>query len=209
MLIIIIFCFICIFLVCLFPRYTKQYKITMEYFEQPKDSFKKPKENLKQSEEHFEQRCKFQADSGLVCPFVHEDDEYIIKPYQDVPANIQKEVVEKLDKEFGDYSHKFINKTWNNSDVFYVLIVDDKLIGTVAVDRKNFYPVISQLFVVSNYRNKGYASKLLDFAENYIRSMKFSVAKLWCEPDLIKFYQKRGYEIEDTMKKQVIMIKNL
>jgi GNAT superfamily N-acetyltransferase len=98
-------------------------------------------------------------------------------------------------------SKHYITENWTGSDILYVMISnDDKFIGTVAVDRKNFYPYISHLFVDPALRKKGYGERLLDHGIDYARLFKFDAVKIWCEHTLVPYYASKGW-IQEKLSK--------
>jgi len=162
--------------------------------------------------EYYTDQCHFQADAGYVCPLTQETSTYKIIQYNQAFPEVQSVVIKHLKKEFGDfYSDRFVRKNWSSGDVFYVMVdkSETRFIGCVAVDRRNFYPYISELYVVPNERRNGYATKLLKFGEEYTKSLSFYVAKLWCDKELVGFYKKRGYTIEEIKDNTYMMRKTL
>ena len=147
-------------------------------------------------------QCHFQADAGLICPVSIKDETGEIKPYQDYNENIQKDVIKSLVIEWGDdYNHEFIMREWPSSDALYVMTnKSGEFVGCIAVDRKQWYPYISQLLIVPSQRKKGYAKKLLSVAEKYIKDMGFDTARLWCEEKLLDYYKKQGWQVDEFIE---------
>ena len=83
------------------------------------------------------------------------------------------------------------------------------LYGTIAIDKKNFYPFISNLYIVLEQRSKGLGNFLLKFANKYIKSLQFTQSRLWCENKLVPFYTNLGWEIESKKDELNIMIYDL
>lgn len=156
-----------------------------------------------------ENRCSYLADTGMVYALNIINDTYIIKPYQDMSSNIQKQVIEMLSTEWDFYTDRYIKINWNNADIFYIMTTPDqtKFIGSVAVDRKNFNPFISQLYVNPSERKKGYSYILLDIAEEYAKQFHFPTIKLWCNLDMISFYKKLGWTLIEKQDENYIMEK--
>ena len=157
--------------------------------------------------------CAYQWDSGLVCPMTESTPEYTIQPFSQCTEETQMEVGRHMDSEWG-YDRQYIQRTWSTSgDTYYVMTgPSGEFIGTVAVDRKNMYPFISQLYVQKKHRRKGHAQTLLRFAEKYGASMGFDSSRLWCEPYMRPYYEARGYTVENTAggKKDVlVMVKHV
>ena len=166
--------------------------------------------------ENFDAMCSFQADVGKICPIHIITAEYTIQVYQNHEQTIQEELLSYLQDEWNNedtnYTHQYIVTNWPDANAFYIMTNTNtgSLIGSIAVDRKNFLPFISNLYILPEYRKKGYASVLLQTAEDYIKSMGFTEAHLWCKESLITYYQKRGYEIENSKNEtKIVMVKYL
>ena len=152
-------------------------------------------------------KCTYQWDSGYVCPSSKETDTYKILPYSKHDDATKKDAIDHLSAFWTEwtYDHNFIEANWGKDDMFYIMVSKDavskdgRFLGTVAIDRKNFYPFISQMYVVPSERRKGLATELLRFGEDVTMSMGFDTAKLWCEKHLVPWYEKRGYQAEDTV----------
>ena len=160
-------------------------------------------------------QCSHSADVGFICPLKYED------PFQKVYVQdlsvcddtVRNELASDLLHEWGsinevksvEESSKFIEEQWCASDVMYVLISDNTFAGCVAVDRKNFLPCISHVYVVRDKRNKGFSKLLMQVAEEYIKSMGFDEARLWCEEKLANFYAKMGYLEEKKQEHQGVL----
>lgn len=110
----------------------------------------------------------------------------------------------------------YINKHWNSEggDALFVMTdqESEEFLGCVAVDRKNFFPFIGNLYVSKDKRNRGLAARLMDYAERFIcDGLKFDRARLWCDASLIDFYIKKGYIVEkdDDGTGVHVMVKSL
>lgn len=139
------------------------------------------------------------ADIGTVTPIELYAKDFCIIPYQSAKINTQKELADKLHSLNKDISREYILENWRGSDVMYVMISGNDFIGSVAVDRKNFEPFISHLYVDEIYRNKGYGKKLLEYGILYSREFKFNIVKLWCEQTMIPYYEKLGWKNEKQL----------
>jgi len=158
-------------------------------------------------------RISYQADVDFFCPQMLETNLYYIIPYDLTKGHIRKELINMLNSEWENYSDEFILSNWQNQDIFYVLVsnIEDsqgEFIGTIAIDRKMFYPFISQLYINKKYRSLGYAKILIDFANQYIKSMGFDESRLWCDEELIPFYKKLGWIIEKMSDNKYVMVKS-
>jgi predicted GNAT family N-acyltransferase len=170
---------------------------------------------------HESPLCRFTADSGKTCPIAgYGNNTWKILPFQDVDETIQTKTCDALCKEWNDtyvgqgieYSISNIKKEWSGgSDVLYVATdLLDNFIGCVAVDRKNFYPVISHLLVEHDKRHTGLGKELVKFAEQFVKhSLKFKEVRLWCFAALVPFYQKLGYSVYEEKSKNMLMVKRL
>lgn len=157
-------------------------------------------------------RCKFQADGGVVCPMCYECGEFVIKPYFLLSEELKTHVVSQLKCCWKDYTDAYIEQNWSFGDMLYVAVdkVTDSVIGTVAIDRKNFHPFISTVYVTPDRRNKGFARHLLAFAEVFIfYVIKYDEVRLWCDEDLLDFYFAFGYAVEDMQGTKSILFKKL
>lgn len=162
--------------------------------------------------------CKFKDDTGYVCPIHYKEKKNKIIPYQESTKEIQNKVCEYMIKEWAkeakinniDDAHHYIIHNWSAGDILYVLINESELLGFIAVDRKQFYPFISHLYVTLGNRKKRFGKLLIDFAIEYIKVLKFSEGKLWCKKELVPFYKNYGWKIIDNKNPNaIIMIKNL
>jgi len=169
--------------------------------------------------------CTSVFDIGTVCPrsatYEMYDDRSIrhyrrlnITPYQRCGADVRAAVARHLLAEWGEgnkvgteaESAAMIERRWGSgADVMYVAALDEdeqqqQLVGVVGVDRLQFLPVISHLYVVPEFRGKGHSARLLDIAEDYVRlDLRFREVYLWCEPRLTGMYAARGYVVAPEM----------
>lgn len=99
-----------------------------------------------------------------------------------------------------------------NGGMFYVLEIDDKIVGTIAVIKKDNTAELKRWYVDKDFQGKGYGSKLLDKAilfckENGIIQIEFETNKKFLKAHAL--YKKRGFKIvrEDNrsfyMKKKI------
>lgn len=133
------------------------------------------------------------ADIGTVTPIEVYSSKFCIIPYQSARIDAQKDIATKLRMLNPDISRDYILENWKGSDVMYVIISGNLCIGSVAVDRKNFEPFISHLYVDVDYRKKGYGKRLLEHGIEYARSFKFNTVKLWCEEAMVPYYLSHGW----------------
>jgi predicted GNAT family acetyltransferase len=152
------------------------------------------------------------ADIGTVYPIKVISDNFIIEPYQKTPKDIQITAINKLKELNPDISNEYILENWKGSNVMYLMYsIDNKFIGSVAVDRNNFEPFISHLYVSITYRKKGYGERLLSHGIEYAKSFKFNQVKLWCADELVPYYVKTGWykDVWNDNKNVWIMKKEL
>jgi GNAT superfamily N-acetyltransferase len=79
-------------------------------------------------------------------------------------------------------------------------------IGAVAVDRKNFEPFMSHLYVDEALRKRGYGERLVEHAIEYARAFKFNTLKLWCEVAMIPYYRNKGWVVEKELPERSMWI---
>ena len=97
----------------------------------------------------------------------------------------------------------------------YVLVLDDKIVGTIVISTlmdSEYVPVkwltpntnnvyIHRLSISPNFQGKGYAQQLMDFAENHAKENNYSSVRLDTFSQNArnqKFYETRGYQrLED------------
>ena len=141
------------------------------------------------------------ADLGTITALQVESSNYKILPFKKVHPDMQEIVATKLKSLNPKMTKHYILENWIGSEIMYVMISkDDKFIGTVAVDRKNFEPYISHLFVDTVFRKKGYGERLLEHGIEYSRLFKFEDVKLWCVDSLVPYYASKGWVQEKLSK---------
>lgn len=139
---------------------------------------------------------QFQGDCGLVGPITKPG----FKAYQLCNLETKTLLLDHLGKEWKELTDTFIRAKWSGgSNIFYILCDDGgSLIGCVSVDRNNFYPIISNLFVVPGKRGNGYGRLLLDYAKTFTVSLGFTQFRLWCKPQLLPWYEGMGWKQENN-----------
>jgi|APGre2960657423_1045063.scaffolds.fasta_scaffold00045_23 GNAT superfamily N-acetyltransferase len=155
----------------------------------------------------------YHSDIGTVYPLEVYSTSYFILPYKKTDLKIQKELPEKLRELHPGMSRDDILDRWKGSDIMYVMITsENQCIGSVAVDRKNFEPFISYLYVDPQFRKKGYGERLLQHGMDYAKEFKFKEVKLWCKEELIPYYMKYGWEkttgepVKDSLGNEVYVM---
>lgn len=90
----------------------------------------------------------------------------------------------------------------NNGEIVFVAIVDNIAIGFCCIRKYNSfcydvdYAEITELYVNDAYQHQGIGSKLLSFAEDYLKSQNIENIQLFTEGQNRKaqaFYEKNGY----------------
>lgn len=149
------------------------------------------------------------ADIGTIYPLRVDGPDYIIVPFQKARHDVQAILVEKLQVLNPDLTIAYILENWRGSDVFYVMVgpgTGGDFIGAVAVDRKNFEPFMSHLYVDEAFRRKGYGERLIEHAIEYARAFKFKTLSLWCEGALIPYYHKIGWIVDKELSERSMWI---
>jgi len=136
------------------------------------------------------------SDVGTVAPLEVYSEMYYILPYQKTDVKIQHQLPLILHELHPNMTRDDIVERWKGSDVMYVMIThSNEIIGSIAVDRKNFDPYLSYVYVNPIYRKQGYGERLLQHGEDYARSFQFKEVKLWCKKELITYYMRYGWEV--------------
>lgn len=172
-------------------------------------------EGFTQSHQVHNSNCHFHADSGYLCPIeVVTPDGYRVRPWDRVPVGLRNQTITALEAEWRDgYSVQRISSTWLSSDTFYVmsrehgLSSEAEFIGCVGLDRKQFYPFVSNLLVAPVHRHRGHAPVLLAVCEQHAADMGFTEIRLWCEPGLVDFYTKLGWKAEKEVDGRTVFVK--
>ena len=112
-------------------------------------------------------------------------------------------------------TYDFITKNFVAGDIFYILTQSNDFIGCVALDRKNFYPYLTHLYVRPDHRKQGYARLLVDFIRYICRMQRDADVRLNCSLELYDFYNKLGFVLEESSENdknesnRIIMKSNL
>jgi len=155
------------------------------------------------------ERGQYSADVGLFFPISFACAKFVIVPFFQMDKMLSRLVVGYLAEQWPEYSLEFIEKHWCYGDMLFVCIAPgNKIVGTVAVDRKRFFPFISTVYVVPGYRMKGWARLLVDFGEVYVKHTGFKESRLWCDEKLVGMYTKMGYSFEKVEDGHHILVKS-
>lgn len=101
----------------------------------------------------------------------------------------------------------------NQGGIFYVLEMDNKIVGTIAVKNKNDgIAEIKRLYIDKDHRGKGYGPKLFDKALKFCKDNNFTkiILDTWTRFETAKLlYLSRGFKITSTRGEQIFMEKKL
>jgi hypothetical protein len=167
--------------------------------------------------------CKWTMSGSMICsiPFTKVGNSKLVI-FQHLTDNQQNEVAEWLLKIFEEDLKiqeldtipkiiTFIKEHWQNGDSYYVFIgPNENVLGGIGIDLSNNEPFLSNMFIIPNMRKYGYSKILLRYAEIHSRRFQFNYIKLWCNPNLLNYYTKFGYEeiskIENSKKEPVLIL---
>jgi len=173
--------------------------------------------------------CQFQADIGYVCPIDASIDDAYITAVQTAPNEIRNAAADAILSEWGTSlgiknrteANIFIDRSWPTGDPLYVLYIPaardkesgklirgNEFIGCAGIDRVNFYPFISNLYVIPYHRRKGWGRKIITHALQHIKHIGFPEGRLICNANLRSWYEMNGWRVERSVGKQFVMIKN-
>lgn len=110
-----------------------------------------------------------------------------------------------------DTIYKFLNIYTKNDLPFGIALIDDfeNIIGFCVLKLKNlkkypeFYPWLSDVMILEQYRGKGYGKLLLSHAEKILRKLGYKTIYVWTDqvPD---FYRKLGFSYKQKMKEELV-----
>lgn len=89
------------------------------------------------------------------------------------------------------------NWSFTDWEAEFVAMVDDQIIGTVSIMKTDYYPLpeiypwISSVFVTEEYRGQRISEKLIDFANEYAKSIGFD--RTYIPSEHSGLYEKYGY----------------
>lgn len=94
-----------------------------------------------------------------------------------------------------DTIYKFTKLYTTDNIPFGIALIDNNTIVGFCVLKKenlkkypNFYPWISDVMIIKDYRNKGYGRKLVSYAEQVLKELGYRIGYLWTDqaPDFYK-----------------------
>lgn len=127
-----------------------------------------------------------------------------------------KKDTERVNELLKDFNYKIDKKSFNN-DFLKILIYEENFIQGVLVYQYLYDRIeIDYIIVDKDYRNRGIATKLLEFIENNYNNLKnITLEVRESNEEAIKFYLKNNFK-EITKRKNyykdedgILMIKNL
>lgn len=127
-----------------------------------------------------------------------------------------KKDTERVNELLKDFNYKIDKKSFNN-DFLKILIYEENSIQGVLVYQYLYDRIeIDYIIVDKDYRNRGIATKLLEFIENNYNNLKnITLEVRESNEEAIKFYLKNNFK-EITKRKNyykdedgILMIKNL
>jgi len=128
------------------------------------------------------------------------------KDYLSLMSNFRPVKTDMSKQDFID----IYNKIKINGKIF-VYKIDNKIIAaTSIVEEYKFINNngkvchIEDVFVDKNFRNKGIATKMIKYVENYCINNNFYKMILNCDKELISFYEKFGFSNAISMIKKLI-----
>ena len=127
-----------------------------------------------------------------------------------------KKDTERVNELLKDFNYKIDKKSFNN-DFLKILIYEENFIQGILVYQYLYDRIeIDYIIVDKDYRNRGIATKLLEFIENNYNNIKnITLEVRESNEEAIKFYLKNNFK-EITKRKNyykdedgILMIKNL
>lgn len=88
------------------------------------------------------------------------------------------------------------------SDLFFVALSGDRLIGTILAGFDGVRGWVHRVAVLENYRRQGIAAQLMARAEAGLKAIgcpKLNLQVRASNPDVVAFYQALGYDVEDRI----------
>ena len=149
------------------------------------------------------------TENGYIAPYYLKTYKFEILPFNRIEKSIRTDLINLLNETFKDtkYTEQFIRLNWQGLNIFYVMITtENKLVGCIAIDRRNMNPFISNLYILEEYRNKGYGKYLINYSNKYIKRLGYTYSRLWCDDNLKSYYENNGWIFENKINNKNIMI---
>ena len=115
---------------------------------------------------------------------------------------------EELGKKFEPSGrHSFYNDIDNEFEVFFCLVDQEKVIGTVALKKVDDYTVeLKAMYLDRNYRGKGLGRKLMDKAVDEARCLGYKcivLDSMSSYKDALRLYEKTGFKMTERYNDNV------
>lgn len=146
-------------------------------------------------------------DIGYIAPYYLKTDKFNIIAFNNVKKELRTKLINLLNNEFENiFSEQYIRYNWVGIEIFYVMISPDnnELIGCIALDNKNGFICLSNLYITEENRNKGYGKLLLEYIYMYIKRLGYNNVRLWCKDNLVSYY--KGWRKETKIDNNNILI---
>ena len=115
---------------------------------------------------------------------------------------------EELGKKFEPSGrHSFYNDIDNEFEVFFCLVDQEKVIGTVALKKVDDYTVeLKAMYLNRNYRGKGLGRRLMDKAVDEAKRLGYKsivLDSMSQYKDALRLYEKTGFKITERYNDNV------
>ena len=115
---------------------------------------------------------------------------------------------EELGKKFEPSGrHSFYNDIDNEFEVFFCLVDQEKVIGTVALKKVDDYTVeLKAMYLDRNYRGKGFGRKLMDKVVDEAKRLGFKsivLDSMSQYKDALRLYEKTGFKMTERYNDNV------
>lgn len=144
-----------------------------------------------------------------------------IAHFSRIPSSFQRDIAEQLMNEWledfassnattPDAVQRLILDrygTWRGQKaVFFVATLDNgrRLVGTASVEFEldaKLTPCLANLFIAPELRSCGFGKLLVRFCERYVKKQGLSAIYLWCNIELVPYYEKLGYKTVETTQR--------
>ena len=115
---------------------------------------------------------------------------------------------EELGKKFEQSGrHSFYNDIGNEFEVFFCLVDQEKVIGTVALKKVDDYTVeLKAMYLDRDYRGKGLGRRLMDKAVDEAKRLGFKsivLDSMSSYKDALRLYEKTGFKMTERYNDNV------
>lgn len=113
---------------------------------------------------------------------------YLFEEWSDLYINYTSYKTKEL------YLNEYVLKNINSMFVGF----DEDFIGCFSLNTLYFKLYLSDVYINPIYRNNGYGTKLINYAIQYVKSIKKQILYLLIDKDeMIKFYERFGFQLEN------------